>query len=74
MTVQLQQSNIANWDDLFNRVSVFLCECNGEQIRHSPNQFAELCHVFTNKLVSKRSEITTFIAHPWSPLTLKACQ
>ena len=55
LTVQLQQSNHANWDDLFNRVSVFLSDCNGEQIRHSPHNFAELCHIFTDKLVRFRT-------------------
>ena len=52
LTVRLQQNNNQDWDDLFNRVSVFLTECNGEQIRHSPNNFADLCHIFTDRLVS----------------------
>lgn len=57
LSAKLQQSTISDWDDLFNRVAVFLTECNGEQIRHSPQNFAELCHLFTNKLVERESPL-----------------
>ena len=54
LTARLQNSTISDWDDLFNRIAIFILECNGEQIRYSANSFAELCHLFTDQLVSFR--------------------
>ena len=52
LTARLQNSPITDWDDLFNRIAIFILECNGEQIRYSANNFADLCHLFTDQLVS----------------------
>ena len=52
LTTRLQNSPINDWDDLFNRIAIFILECNGEQIRYSANNFAELCHLFADQLVS----------------------
>ena len=49
----LQQSQINNWDDLFNRLTIFILECNGEQIRYAAQSFAELCHLFADQLIKK---------------------
>ena len=49
----LQQSQINNWDDLFNRLTIFILECNGEQIRYAAQSFAELCHLFAEQLIKK---------------------
>ncbi|XP_053974322.1 COP9 signalosome complex subunit 3 [Hylaeus anthracinus] len=36
---------------LFNQVQEFIIGCNGEQVRFAPDTYAELCHLFTQKLV-----------------------
>lgn len=51
MSAKLQQSQINDWDDLFNRLSIFITDCNGEQIRYASQSFAELCHLFAEQLV-----------------------
>ena len=51
LTARLQHSPISDWEDLFNRIAIFILECNGEQIRYSANNFAELCHLFADQLV-----------------------
>ena len=35
MSAKLQQSEINDWEDLFNRLTIFIMECNGEQIRYA---------------------------------------
>lgn len=54
---RLQQPNMVDWEDLFNRIAVFILECNGEQIRHWASGFAELCHLFTEELVQRHNAI-----------------
>ena len=49
----LQQNQINNWDDLFNRLTIFILECNGEQIRYAAPSFADLCHLFADQLIKK---------------------
>merc|ERR1712141_493288 len=53
VSAMLQQSQINNWDDLFNRLTIFILECNGEQIRYAAQSFAELCHLFAEQLIKK---------------------
>jgi len=57
LTARLQNSSITDWDDLFNRIAIFILECNGEQIRYSANSFAELCHLFTDQLIQRNTPI-----------------
>ena len=59
----LQQSQINNWDDLFNRLTIFILECNGEQIRYAAQSFAELCHLFADQLI-KKGTYKNFIRFP----------
>ena len=74
LTTRLQNSPINDWDDLFNRIAIFILECNGEQIRYSANNFAELCHLFADQLVSiiRISSSNNLIAHlpATKPLTI----
>ena len=53
----LQQSQINNWEDLFNRLNIFITECNGEQIRYASNSFAELCHLFADQLIKEKTPL-----------------
>lgn len=39
-------------EELMPRVSEFIADCNGEQVRSAPEVFADLCHFFTRTLVS----------------------
>ena len=48
---QLQQSQINDWEELFNRLTIFIMDCNGEQIRYAAQSFAELCHLFAEQLI-----------------------
>jgi len=57
LTARLQNSPISDWDDLFNRIAIFILECNGEQIRYSANSFAELCHLFSDQLIQRCTPI-----------------
>lgn len=57
LTARLQNTSISDWDDLFNRIAIFILECNGEQIRYSANNFAELCHLFTDQLIQRNTPI-----------------
>jgi len=57
LTTRLQNSPINDWDDLFNRIAIFILECNGEQIRYSANNFAELCHLFADQLIQRNTAI-----------------
>ncbi|XP_076656349.1 COP9 signalosome subunit 3 [Halictus rubicundus] len=44
--------NTANaYRPLLNQVQEFIIGCNGEQVRFAPDTYAELCHLFTEKLV-----------------------
>jgi len=54
VSAMLQQSQINNWEDLFNRLNIFITECNGEQIRYASNSFAELCHLFADQLIKEK--------------------
>ncbi|KZC13479.1 PREDICTED: COP9 signalosome complex subunit 3 [Dufourea novaeangliae] len=36
---------------LFDQIQEFIIGCNGEQVRFAPDTYAELCHLFTAKLV-----------------------
>ena len=47
----LQQSQINDWEELFNRLTIFIMDCNGEQIRYAAQSFAELCHLFAEQLI-----------------------
>ena len=51
MSAKLQQSQINDWDDLFNRLTHFIMECNGQQIRYAAQSFADLCHSFAEQLM-----------------------
>ena len=53
LRARLLQSPVSDWDDLFNRIAVFILDCNGEQIRYWAKCFADLCHLFTDQLVSR---------------------
>ena len=54
MTAALnQRADIPDWDDLFNRVVIFIKEANAEQIRYGPVLFADLCHQLTDELVRR---------------------
>ena len=57
MSAKLQQSQITDWDDLFNRLTVFIMDCNGEQIRYAAQSFAELCHSFADQLIKKNTPL-----------------
>ena len=57
MSAKLQQSQINDWDDLFNRLTIFMMECNGEQIRYAAQSFAELCHLFAEQLIKKNTPL-----------------
>ena len=46
-----QQSQINDWEELFNRLTIFIMDCNGEQIRYAAQSFAELCHLFAEQLI-----------------------
>ena len=52
LRARLLQNPISEWDELFNRIAIFILDCNGEQIRHWSSKFADLCHLFTDQLVS----------------------
>ena len=47
----MQQSQINDWEELFNRLTIFIMDCNGEQIRYAAQSFAELCHLFAEQLI-----------------------
>ena len=72
LTTRLQNSPINDWDDLFNRIAIFILECNGEQIRYSANNFAELCHLFADQLVSvlRISSSNNLVSLLMKPLTI----
>ena len=57
MSAMLQQSQINNWEDLFNRLNIFITDCNGEQIRYASNSFAELCHLFADQLIKEKTPL-----------------
>jgi len=57
VSAMLQQSQINNWGDLFNRLNIFITECNGEQIRYASNSFAELCHLFADQLIKEKTPL-----------------
>ncbi|XP_043251333.1 COP9 signalosome subunit 3 [Colletes latitarsis] len=44
-------NNADAYKPLFNQVQEFIIGCNGEQVRFAPETYAELCHLFTQKLV-----------------------
>ncbi|XP_076172267.1 COP9 signalosome subunit 3 [Ptiloglossa arizonensis] len=44
-------NNADAYKPLFNQVQEFIIGCNGEQVRFAPDTYAELCHLFTQKLV-----------------------
>ena len=58
LRARLLQNPISEWDELFNRIAIFILECNGEQIRHWSSKFADLCHLFTDQLVSTPFTLT----------------
>ena len=35
MSAKLQQSTINDWEELLNRLTIFIMDCNGEQIRYA---------------------------------------
>jgi COP9 signalosome complex subunit 3 len=39
-------------DELVARVREFVSDCNGEQIRHAPEVFADVCHFYAQTLLS----------------------
>lgn len=43
--------------NLFRDMKDFILECNGEQIRAISGSFADLCHIYTTKLVQERKPI-----------------
>jgi len=55
LRARLMQNPVSDWDELFNRVVIFILECNGEQIRHWAKAFADLCHLFTQQLVQRHT-------------------
>ena len=50
-SIDFQQSQINDWEELFNRLTIFIMDCNGEQIRYAAQSFAELCHLFAEQLI-----------------------
>jgi COP9 signalosome complex subunit 3 len=69
MSAKLQQSQINDWDDLFNRLTIFIMECNGEQIRYAAQSFAELCHLFADQLIKRNTPLVGL-----SPLLKAICK
>jgi len=69
MSAKLQQSEINDWEDLFNRLTIFIMECNGEQIRYAAQSFAELCHLFAEQLIKKNTPLVGL-----SPLLKAICK
>jgi len=57
LRARLLQTAVTEWDDLFNRIVIFILECNGEQVRYWAPKFADLCHLFTNELVQRNTPI-----------------
>jgi len=57
LRARLLQTAVSEWDDLFNRIVIFILECNGEQVRYWAPKFADLCHLFTNQLVQRNTPI-----------------
>jgi len=57
MSAKLQQSQINDWEELFNRLTIFIMDCNGEQIRYAAQSFAELCHLFAEQLIKKNTPL-----------------
>jgi len=68
LRARLLQNPISEWDELFNRIAIFILDCNGEQIRHWSSKFADLCHLFTDQLISRHTPIVGI------PALLKAVQ
>jgi len=59
---------LAHWDTLYNRLVAFIDEADAGQIRLAPAPMSELCHSFTDELVSHTFFSTTM---PASVLTLR---
>lgn len=55
LTAKLSQNTISDWESLYSHVVLFITECNGEQIRYSPQCFADMCHLFADQLVSRQT-------------------
>ncbi|XP_055308668.1 COP9 signalosome complex subunit 3 [Sitodiplosis mosellana] len=41
----------ADGENVIKLVREFIQACNGEQVRHAPQAYAELCHLFTNHII-----------------------
>ena len=50
-----QHQQITEFDNVFIRISVFIAECNAEQVRYGAGSFAEMCHHFTDELVTSEA-------------------
>jgi COP9 signalosome complex subunit 3 len=56
LCAKLSQPNVEN-ETLFIQIQEFIVGCNGEQIRASPETFASLCHLLTQRLIDQRQSI-----------------
>ena len=57
LTARLQQSQINDWEDLFHRLTLFIMDCNGEQIRFAAQSFGELCHLFADQVIQRNTPL-----------------
>jgi COP9 signalosome complex subunit 3 len=57
LCVKFCQSNIQDYDALYDQFQLFVTECNGDQIKFAPETYAKLCHLFAQSLVEKRQPI-----------------
>ncbi|KAF9412892.1 hypothetical protein HW555_008738 [Spodoptera exigua] len=53
----LQQGGDVDKSTMFKQIHDFITNCNGEQVRFSPELYAELCHLLTNYLVEIKQPI-----------------
>uniref|UniRef100_A0A182NJ47 COP9 signalosome complex subunit 3 n=1 Tax=Anopheles dirus TaxID=7168 RepID=A0A182NJ47_9DIPT len=47
-------SNVDDTENVLRSVREFIASCNGEQVRHAPQVYYELCHHLTNALVKNK--------------------
>ncbi|KFB42899.1 AGAP006445-PA-like protein [Anopheles sinensis] len=50
-------SNVDETENVLRSVREFITLCNGEQVRHAPQVYYELCHHLTNALVKTKQHI-----------------
>ncbi|XP_013420972.1 COP9 signalosome complex subunit 3 [Lingula anatina] len=57
LCIKYNLPNIPDFETLFVQTQEFINMCNGEQVRYATDSFAELCHRFTENLVTRRQPI-----------------